>query len=330
MSERPAQRPRLGRGLSSLIGSTAAASTTETGRYQSVSTDGKPDSPRMAETPVREAGPSEVSAGPTEVPVEQISANPYQPRREFAPEALNELAESIRRQGVLQPLLIARCPDPNADTPFVLIAGERRLRASRQAGLSTVPCVVREATAEQMMEWALVENIHRQDLNPIERAQAYQEYIERFELSQADAAERLGQARTTVANHLRILNLTQDVQSLIVDGRLSFGHAKVLAALIGQPDRQLRLARRCIEQGLSVRRLEALVESPEADEKPRSQRRPLPAYLQDFEQQLTQAVGTRVAIRPGRAKHTGRIVIDYYNLEDFDRIVAGLGADLDS
>jgi len=326
MSETPnptPRKPRLGRGLSSLITSPAP------------SPDYEPD-PGQQQTP-KEPIHLAAPAGPStslEIPLDHIQPNPYQPRRDFDEADLAELTQSISRHGVLQPVVVAESSDVAAERPYVLLVGERRLRASREAGLTAVPCIVRSATPQQMLEWALVENIHRTDLNPIERANAYREYMDRFDMTQADAAQRLGEPRATVANFLRLLDLPDEVQRLVGSPGLSFGHAKVLAALGSDAGRQISLARRCQKHRLSVRQLEGLVAAKRTGGKPdqtaAGSRASRPAYLRDFEQQLTRAVGTRVLIRPGRAKNTGRIVVDYYNLDDFDRVVAALGARLDS
>ncbi|TFG85967.1 MAG: ParB/RepB/Spo0J family partition protein [Gemmatimonadales bacterium] len=266
--------------------------------------------------------------GTVEIAIDDISPNPYQPRREFDPQELTELADSIVQQGILQPLVVVRPSSPEAPTPFVLVAGERRLRAAKLAQLNKVPCVIRQASPQQMLEWALVENIQRSNLNPIDRAGAYRQYIDRLSLSQSQAAERLGQPRATVANYLRLLELCEDIQSMLCTGQLSFGHAKVLAGLAGQPARQLELARQVLRANLSVRQLEQLVEAgPAASRQTQAtaERRPKPAYLRDLEERLTAAVGTRVLVQPGRAKHAGRIVVDFYSLDDFDRIAGRLG-----
>jgi ParB family chromosome partitioning protein len=294
--------------LSSLIKDTHSVDSPVEGEYQS-------DSQPSAETP----------AGTMEIPLEQIATNPHQPRRDFDPVKLDELAQSISRQGILQPLVVSPSKG-RADRRYLLVAGERRLRAARQAGLKAVPCVIREADDQQLMEWAVIENIQRADLNPIERGRAYREYMDRFSLRQEDVAERLGQARATVANYLRILDLGDEVQQLIEAGQVSFGHAKVLASLAEQQDRQVQLARRIVAEGLSVRKLEKLAaREPKAREAAPAQAKP--AYVRDLEAQLTEAVGTRVTILPGRAKNTGRIVVEYYSLDDFDRIASGLGLD---
>jgi ParB family chromosome partitioning protein len=312
-----ARKARLGRGLSSLIATSTSAEPQE-GEFQPESVG-----PQMQSS----SGPAEAPKGtPVEIPVDRIAPNPYQPRRHFPEAELAELRESIRQQGILQPLIVSRAAE-GSEAEYVLIAGERRLRAARDAGLETVPCVVRQADARQMTEWALIENLQRSDLNPIERAEGYQHYIDRFALSAAEAAERLGQPRSTIANHLRLLELCDDVQQLVAQGLLTFGHAKVLAG-VSDVELQLSLARKVVAKGLSVRALEAALQEAESSpstEKPAGKARGKPAYVRDLEEKLTQTVGTRVAILPGRAKHTGRIVVEYYSLDDFDRIAESLG-----
>ena len=317
-------KPRLGRGLSSLIGNpnelTQPDSETE---YQPVTSNLPAEPAREINTP---------AIGANEIPADQISPNPYQPRKDFAEAELMQLAESIRQQGILQPLVVSLAK-PGSKTPYVLIAGERRLRAARQAGLDAVPCVVREASRQQTLEWALVENIQRADLNPVERANAYRSFMDRFGLSQADAAERLGQPRATIANHVRLLELNEDVQKMLSSGTLTFGHGKVLAGIVGRTKLQLAMALRVIAKGLSVRDLEGMVdrEKPEDGKDRRGRKRRAKApYVVDLEERLSQAIGTRTTIVPGRNSHTGRIVVEYYSLDDFDRITAALGLREDS
>lgn len=299
---------RLGRGLSSLI--------------------------RTVETP--QAAPGESNGDPAaavrQIPIDQIAANPHQPRRKFDPRELDELTQSIESEGVLQPILLSEGIENTEGKPFVLIAGERRLRASKQAGLTEIPGIVRAASRRQMIEWALIENIQRADLNPIERAEAYREYMDRFKLSQAQTAERLGQARPTVANYLRLLDLCDEVRTLIMDGKLSFGHAKVLAGLGGTPRRQLRLARRIVGEGMSVRKLETMAAEDESSgAKGKDSKTPdKPAYIVDLEKRMTETLGNRVTIHPSRKKNSGRVVLDYSNLDDFDRIAQALGVWEDS
>jgi len=315
------RKPRLGRGLSSLIVNSSPPKPSDL-TYVPV---------RGTSLPPATATQSPAPQAPLEIPLDRIAPNPYQPRREFPADELAELTRSIAIQGVLQPLIVATSTAAAPETPYVLIAGERRLRAARQAGLRAVPCVVRAASPQQMLEWALVENIQRTDLNPVERAHAYQEYIARFDLTQAQAAERLSEPRATVANYLRILELHEDVQQLLTDGFLTFGHAKVLASLVAQPDRQAEIAKRVLAEGLSVRQTEEIIRSfhkpsdPNATATPARSMPSRPAYLADLEERLTSAVGTRVRILPGRARHSGRIVVEYYSLDDFDRIASALG-----
>jgi len=366
-------KPRLGRGLSSLISpvitsqepqhapanSQDAVSHTTASQNGAGGTNGMPDGISVAsyiaeKTSAASAAATtatiatkavvadaETAAVPREIRIEEISPNPYQPRREFTPDELNELAASIREQGIIQPLVV--CPAngggaapggsvPGVATPYVLIAGERRLRASRLAGLSTVPCVVRQATPRQMLELALIENLQRADLNPVERAVAYRDYMDRFNITQQEAAQRLGLPRATIANTLRVLDLSDDVQQLLLKGKLTFGHAKVLAGLAHRTELQLVMAQRVANEDLSVRHLEGLIAAATTQQSQTILREPKqkPPYIRDLEDQLTATVGTKVFIQPGRAKNTGRILIDYYSLEDFDRIAENLGLRLQS
>lgn len=318
-------RPRLGRGLSSLINSSIGSA--EQPKPQAVT-----HSVTSTYIPVS-AGAIIASAtaapdktgSPLEVPVDKISPNPYQPRREFKAEDLRDLSKSIAQQGILQPLVV--CHSSDGDHNYVLIAGERRLRAAKQAGLAKVPCVVRQASPQQMLEWALIENIQRADLNAMERAQAYQQHMDRFAISSAQLAERLGEPRTTVANYLRLLELCDDLQKMLKEGALSFGHAKVLAGLTGAPQRQIELARRVATESLSVRQLEVLAAQAPAEPANASVKpaRPKAAYVSDLEEQLTRSLGTHVRIIPGRAKYTGRVVVEYYSLDDFESLCSRMG-----
>jgi len=324
-SKQTTRKPRLGRGLSSLISNSASAQKhREAADYISHA------------PPASEKAPAEVAGGaearppaPMEIAVDKITPNPYQPRREFNEDELTDLANSISEQGILQPLIVAEGEKPDE---FVLVAGERRLRAARKAELAAVPCIVRKASRQEMLEWALVENIQRSDLNPVERATAFRDYMDQFNLTQAEVGKRLGQPRATVANYLRLLDLPDEVQQMLLAEELTFGHAKVLAGLAGKPKLQIDLARKTSRKSWSVRQLEqfATASSPQEShivvtERKSANKAP---YIRDVERQLTDSVGTRVEIRPARAKNTGKIVVDYYSLDDFDRITAALGAEL--
>lgn len=325
-------KPRLGRGLSSLIVNSAeplpAPTPSNAAAMQPVAVTGAGPGSYVPTAPVAHAPvakPETAGEGIQEIDVSRIVANPYQPRREFNPEDLKDLAASIAQQGILQPLMV--CASAGDPAHFVLIAGERRLRAAKLAGLGKVPCIMKTATQQQMLEWALIENIQRADLNPVEKARAYRDYMDRFQLTVAQAGEKLGQPRTTVANYLRLMDLPDDVQGLLIDGSVSFGHAKVLAGLAGMPEKQIELARRVVAETLSVRQLEVLAEQAARPAAAAIERpvRTKAAYLKDLEEQLTRTLGTHVSILPGRSKHTGRMVIEYYSLDDFDRLCATMG-----
>jgi len=332
-SKKIVPKRRLGRGLNSLIngpGVHTPALSREVPQPDAAqaSADSKQTQPTAATS---QAGASSVS--PDEIVIDQIATNPHQPRQDFDSTALSELTRSIQEQGILQPLIVTPANTAmGVNKPFVLIAGERRLRAAQQAGFKTVPCIVRQASAQQMMEWAVIENIQRADLNPIEQARAYRECISRFKLTQEQVAKHLGLPRATIANYLRILELPPEVQDFIVAGQLSFGHAKVLVGVSLVSDSQLDWAQRVISEGLSVRKLVELIAARKSAIQGQDAKLPAkkstpakPAYLRDIEQQLTERVGTRVTVLPGRAKHRGRIVVEYYNLDDFDRIAGALG-----
>ena len=317
------QRPRLGRGLSSLIVNTAPpAEPAETQQA-----DPQVASTYVSETPTE---PAATGKTPIEVPVDKINPNPYQPRKKVDAAELAQLAESIRQQGILQPILVA--PNATGDD-YVLIAGQRRLAAAKEAGLQSVPVMVRQASDEQILEWAIVENIQRADLNPVERATAYRDVIDRFKLTQAQLAQRLGSSRESIANYLRILDLCDRVQGLLLADKLSFGHARALAGLSGKPEKQLSLARKVIDNQLSVRQLEALVAAAQsldpAAAAPRA-RAAKSAYIVDLEQQLTQQLASRVTISPAKKPNSGKLTIDYHSIEDFDRIVEALGVSISS
>ncbi len=254
-----------------------------------------------------------------EVPVDQIAPNPHQPRRAFDEEALNELAASIRIHGILQPLVLARAT-PTSPKPYYIIAGERRWRAAQLAGLTHVPAIIKEASQQQLMEWALVENLQRADLNPLEAAAAYKSLMEGFNLTQAQVAERVGKSRTAVANTLRLLNLPAEVQAALLDGRISEGHGRALLSL---PDEamQREVLEQILQHNLSVRQTEALVrrlrERPQPAPQP-SPAKPLSPELKAVEDAFREILGTKVEIRQG--KKGGQIVIHFYSEEELEGI----------
>ncbi len=244
------------------------------------------------------------------IAITELDRNPEQPRREFDEEALQALAESMKEAGVLQPLLVIE-----RGGRYQIVAGERRFRAARLAGLTSVPCIVRDFTPQEQMEAALIENIQREDLNAIEEAAAVRQLMDRCGYTQEKAAKRLGKSRPAVANLLRLLSLPETVKAQVTAGKLSAGHARVLAGL--EDERlQLALAERTVQEGLSVRALEKLAAQPMPRAKPEP--RPLPLELQDMESRLRDAFGVRTQIR-GNRKH-GKIILQYYNEDELERL----------
>jgi len=251
--------------------------------------------------------------GVLEIAVDRIERNPNQPRSTFGDEQLGELAASIAVHGIIQPIVVRAL----ADGSYELIAGERRLRAARLAGLETVPAIVRDTTdAGTSLELALIENIQREDLNPIETAQAYRELIERFGLTHDAVARQVGKSRVAVSNALRLLELAPETRAAIVEGRISEGHGRALAALT-VPELQRAVLAVVLERGLSVRQTEELVRRKRT-EQPARERRPLSHDLQDVEAQLRGLLATRVGIQ--RTRRGGRLVIDFYSDEELDRL----------
>lgn len=258
--------------------------------------------------------------------VDQVRPNPMQPRRSFDDPSLVTLAASIKSRGALQPVVVRP-----AEGGYELVAGERRLRAAAIAGLETIPAIVRGVRDEDLLELALIENIHRADLNPVDRARAYRTMQDRYGLSHEAIGERMGEDRATVSNYIRILELGDDILSLVASGDLGIGHAK---ALLGSKDPNIRrrLAQQCCREGWSVRHVESAVggkrggvaKPPTA---PGNEARPT---VRDMEERLTKLLGRRVTIKEGRKRHTGRLTLEYYGLEDFDRLVALLGVSQES
>ena len=247
-----------------------------------------------------------------EIPLSLVSPNPFQPRRAFNPGELDELANSVKVRGVLQPILVRRLGDGG----YELIAGERRWRAAKLAGLKKIPAIVRSATDAEAMEMALIENLQRKDLNPMEAARAYQRLNKEFGLTQEGVAKQLGKERSSIANTVRLLSLQLEVQAWIENDQLSLGHAKVLLA-VSDPDQQVRLGRRAVTERLSVRDLEGLVRSNHRagrSAQARRGRRP-----SEIEERMARRLGTKVRLIEG--KTGGKIVIEYYSPADLDRVI---------
>jgi ParB family chromosome partitioning protein len=248
-----------------------------------------------------------------ECPVEAIEPNPYQPRQHFQGPELEELVRSVKAKGIVTPLLVS-----TSEAGFQLIAGERRWRAAQRAGLKTVPVVVRETTPIESLELALVENIHRKDLNPIEEAAAYRKWMEDGHMTQGALAKALGRERSTITNLLRLLKLPSPIQQDLIDGRLSTGHGRVLAG-IKDPREQMRLRNVITKNDLSVRQAEALAQKKRGPARTQSKPSEREAYLQSLAEDLKRSLGTKVAIsKKGRG---GRITIFYYSDDELGRLL---------
>ncbi len=269
-------------------------------------------------------GPSD--EGVNRVAVDRISPNPFQPRSEFDSESLEELASSIKEHGVVQPIIVKPVGED-----YQLVAGERRWRACKLAGLSTIPAIVRDFSEAEMMEIALVENLQREDLNPMEEAVAYNEVINRIGLTQQELADRIGKSRSQVANTLRLLRLAAGVRQMLASDKITMGHAKALLG-IEDPEYQQSLAAEVVKRGLNVRQTEKLIQR--VTQRPEDQAgkgvKPSPGEADGQEwadtpdaqavvDELREALGTQIKIKGGYDK--GRIEIDYYGREDLERIV---------
>ncbi len=293
------KRKALGRGLDSLLPARPAATPIA-----------------MPATPA--------TGGSQEIPLDIIDANPYQTRRHINEAALEELADSIRTSGVVQPVVLR----PATNGRFQLVAGERRWLASKRAGRATIPAIVRQISNEQAMEITIIENLQREDLNPVEQARAFERLNREFGLTQEQIATRTGKDRASIANFIRLLKLPEAVQSAMESDALSFGHGKVLLGLAGFPEHIERAAREIIEKQLSVRQTEELVVrllNPQAGEQKQAKPvRVLDPNVRQAERSLEQALGVKVEIRDRKGK--GKIILKYGSLEDFDRIVEALAS----
>jgi ParB family chromosome partitioning protein len=247
-------------------------------------------------------------------PIEEIEPNPYQPRQVFDGPELEAMKGSVKKDGILTPLLVTK-----TDQGYQLIAGERRWRAAQKAGLERVPVVVRETTPAESLELALVENIHREDLNPIEEANAFKRWLEVTEGTQESLAERLGMDRSTVTNFLRLLNLPKTIQDDIIHKNLSMGHARVLAGL-KDPSEQRKIRDLIIRKGLSVRQVEKLVRK-KVPGKSTSYHTEEDGYFRSLADELKRSLGTKVEIKRRQGGKQGTIVISYYSHEELERLM---------
>jgi len=333
-------KKRLGRGLGNLIaGGVAPATKAAPTKKTAAKKTAKKSAPAKKATPAKVAKKTAPAAQPTpaptavplvatadspyrEIPVAAVVPNPYQPRRELEPERIEALADSIRSEGLLQPIVVR----PKDDT-FELIAGERRWRACQKLGLRKIPARIMEASNASSAVISLIENLQREELNPIEESLGFASLMRDFDLTQEEVAERLGMARASVANALRLLSLEREIQGFIARGNLSVGHAKVLLG-VEDPAQRLLLAKRIIEAGWSVRETENQIKRLKADRRgkpndPQDKRGSEDDVVRSLERQVSSFLTTPVQLRHSAKK--GKIVIEYYGNEDLQRILEKIG-----
>jgi ParB family chromosome partitioning protein len=277
------------------------------------------------------------------IPLDRIRPNPHQPRQQFDEPALQRLADSIRHDGLMQPVVVRPLrPEVDGGVAYELVVGERRWRAAKLAGLSDLPATVRELDDRQLAAWALVENLQREDLNPIERASAFQQLIQQFQLSHEEVAQRVGVERPTITNSLRLLAMAPQVQEWVRQGHITNGQAKALAA-ISDLDQQVAIARKAIDEGWSVRHTEQAVRELEAVPAAQADGDPAPvadqpgslsqsgrnAHLADLEQRIAHSLSTRVRVKPGRKKGSGSLTIQFYSFEHFEGLMSRMGVSLE-
>ncbi|MGD0058163.1 MAG: ParB/RepB/Spo0J family partition protein [Verrucomicrobiia bacterium] len=316
----------LGRGLDALINGGVVRSVAVEPPHVEVAIAPPAPTTTMAQ-PLGTAPSAGSASGVRHLGIDTIERSPFQPRSEFDPEQLRELADSIKQRGVIQPLLVRPLSGAGDTRRYELIAGERRWRAAREAGLTTIPAIVREASDEEALEIALIENLQREDLNAIEEARAYDQLATQFKLTQEQIAEKVGRSRAAVANSTRLLGLPTEVQSWVADDRLSVGHAKAILGM-PSPTEQRLIAERVLRRSLTVRETEQLVEQLKGEGKVRS--RVLTATVKSahvlaIEERLQQKFGTHVNVHHGKKK--GRIEIEYYGNDDLARLLDILGID---
>lgn len=277
-------------------------------------------------------GDSETAAAPAidiptgEIDIDLIQPNPEQPRTRFTDEALNELAQSITANGIIQPIVVRK-----KDDEYQIVAGERRWRAAQRAGLRRVPVVIREIPDDRLLEIALIENIQRQELNPIEEARAYRNLIDNIGLTQDELAERVGKDRSMISTSMRVLKLPDDILTLVEEGKMTAGHGRALL-LTDDLAVQRQMARTILELGLSVRETERALKKRKhrANDAPKAVVTPKDANMRLAETKLMRTLGTNVKISPSGNKGAGKIEIEYYNADDLDRIYERLMKDADA
>lgn len=300
---------------------TPKAATAPSATPRTPATETAQDTKETQKKPNVPQSPEDIGASYQEIPVSQIVPNPHQPRQVFDEEALAELVHSIKEFGLMQPIVVRRAAD---DSGFEIIMGERRWRAASKAGLETIPAIVRETDDGAMLRDALLENIHRVQLNPLEEAAAYQQLLEEFDVTQAELAQRLGRSRPVITNMIRLLQLPVSVQRKVAAGVLSAGHARALLSLQTGADAQELLAARIVAEGLSVRATEEAVMLANRGEeqkpkKPKDKPAP-PAFLTQAADRLADGLDTKVTVTMGKRK--GKIVVEFGDREDFERIMS--------
>lgn len=300
---------------------TPKAATAPSATPRTPTTETTQDTKETQKKPNVPQSPEDIGASYQEIPVSQIVPNPHQPRQVFDEEALAELVHSIKEFGLMQPIVVRRAAD---DSGFEIIMGERRWRAASKAGLETIPAIVRETDDGAMLRDALLENIHRVQLNPLEEAAAYQQLLEEFDVTQAELAQRLGRSRPVITNMIRLLQLPVSVQRKVAAGVLSAGHARALLSLQTGADAQELLAARIVAEGLSVRATEEAVMLANRGEeqkpkKPKDKPAP-PAFLTQAADRLADGLDTKVTVTMGKRK--GKIVVEFGDREDFERIMS--------
>ncbi len=309
-----AQKKGLGRGLNDLLGTSDASRSPKPKK----TTESSSSSEKEVKTVTKEVIKEVVKEVEQKININLIEPNKSQPRKQFDEEALEELSDSIKKYGILEPLIVTK-----KDNYYEIIAGERRWRAARIAGIKEVPVVIREYTDKEIMEISLIENIQREDLNPIEEAQAYEALISQYNLKQEEVAERVSKSRSTITNSLRLLKLCEDVRQMVMYNMISTGHARALIP-IEDPKLQYETAAIVYDQKLSVRETEAYVKSileakPEEEKAKKDTKTDLSVFYSDIENKLKSILGAKIAIKASN-NNKGKIEINYYSQDELDRI----------